>query len=454
MIASRTRSLLTVAGIALLAACAGQTTGGSALPGAAVPGTAGPAAQTAAQVRQSQPNVRALCPDAAPGYARCFALVRTDVSYQVPPDSQHVALPADLTSAAATAYYGPLDPAHLQQAYNLPSASAGKGQTVGIVDAYDDPTAESDLATFRKQFKLPACTTANGCFRKLNQKGQSSPLPTANGGWAGEISLDLDMVSSICPNCKIVLIEATTASNADLGASAQAAAAAGAGQISNSYGSGECYVNTKNKVICAAPTGAKYYNIPGVVVTASTGDSSWFAGPQSPADYQTVVAVGGTSLYPYSNTRGWLETAWTDGGSSCSKYISNPSWIPSSIGCPGKKRPLADVAAVADPYTGVLVYETYPATKGSFQVYGGTSASSPIVASIYALAGNASKQNAGASLYKAPKGSLTDVIIGRNGIQGYENDALQTCTPALICNAAPGYDGPTGNGTPYGIKAF
>src|SRR5207244_4408707 len=106
--------------------------------------------------------------------------------------------------------FGPVD---LQSAYKLPSATAGSGATVAIVDAFDDPKAESDLATYRSQFGLPACTTANGCFRKLNQNGAASPLPRSDTGWAGEIALDVDMVSAVCPNCKIMLVEADNSDN-------------------------------------------------------------------------------------------------------------------------------------------------------------------------------------------------------------------------------------------------
>jgi subtilase family serine protease len=422
------------------------------LPGA---GSSSNLAATASSAGRPQGNVRALCPDTAPGYARCFALVRTDVRYETPPayTANLGVAQGDLASAAASAYYGPLGPAQIQQAYNLPSATAGKGQTVGIVDAYDDPTAESDLAQYRSQLQLPACTTANRCFTKLNENGAASPLPKPNGGWAGEISLDLDMVSAVCPNCHIVLVEASSQSFKDFGTAVKAASRAGARQISNSYGGPECYQNKAGKTMCAAPTFGAAYNIPNTVITASAGDSSWFAGPQSPADYGTVVSVGGTSIYPYANQRGWLETAWTDGGSSCSKFVQNPSWIPQSIGCPGGTRPIADVSAVADPYTGVLVYETYPETKGGFRVYGGTSVSSPIIAAVYALAGNAASQHYGAKLYTS-KSALTDVVIGKNGILGFENNALQPCQPVLICTALPGYDGPTGNGTPYGVGAF
>jgi subtilase family serine protease len=409
---------------------------------------------------QEEPNTRHVCGPVPAGYARCNSIVRTDVRYDVPPEyhASAIATIRDAQTAAAMGALGPLGPAQLRQAYNLPSKTAGKGQTVAVVDAYDNPTAESDLAAYRKQFGLPACTTKNGCFRKLNQDGNASPLPPkATGnlvGWAGEMSLDLDMVSAICPNCKIVLIETKTQKGTDLGAGVTGASKAGASQISNSYGIPECYYNQQNKLVCSSPASlAKYYNVPKTIVTASSGDSAWFAGPQAPADFGTVVSVGGTSLYPFNSSRGWIETAWHDAGSSCSKYIKRPSWVPSSTGCPGGARPIADVSAVADPFTGVLVYQTYPYSRGGFYVYGGTSVASPIIAAVYALAGNASSQNFGAALYKSGA-SVFDVLIGNNGVIGFKNNAGQTCTPTKICTSGPGWDGPTGVGTPNGLRAF
>ena len=445
MIEQVKRAILACVGVVAAVSCSVHNPAGAVLPNGAAP-----------SARIARASVRSLCGPVGPGFARCFALVRTDLRFETPPD-YHAALgisQGDLAMAAASAYYGPLGPAELQQAYKLPSATAGKGQTVGIVDAYSYPTAESDLGTYRKQFKLPPCTIKNGCLQILNQAGKASPLPPPDPGWSGEMALDLDMASAICPNCHIVLVEANSARNGDLGASVRTAAAAGAGQISNSYGSAECSPLPTGKVSCIDPrSDSKFYNIPNTIITVSSGDYSWFDGPQMPADFGTVVAVGGTSLYPYSNNRGWLEVAWSGAGSSCSKFVANPSWIPASIGCPGKKRPSADVSAVADPYTGVLTYETYPNTKGYFYVTGGTSVSSPIIASVYALAGNAASQKFGSLLYKA-RGALTDVVIGKNGIVGGVNGANQSCTPVAICTAMPGWDGPTGNGTPWGLGAF
>ncbi len=319
-------------------------------------------------------------------------------------------------------------PADLQNAYALPSATAGKGQTVAIVDANNDPLAEADLVTYRSTFGLPACTSANGCFRKVNQNG-GTQYPQADPGWANEIALDLDMVSAICPRCHILLVEANSASFDNLGTAVDTAVRLGATEVSNSYGSREKLPD--------ATTMAHYYHHPGVILTASAGDTGY--GVQLPAAFQDVVAVGGTTLSRASNTRGWTESAWGGSGSGCSQYISKPAWQSDSQ-C--QFRTVADVAAVADPDTGVAVYNTYESYEAGWSVNGGTSASSPIIASVYALAGNAAKID-GAYLY-THTADLNDITDGTNG----------TCQPAYLCTAGNGYDGPTGLGTPKGIGAF
>jgi len=317
--------------------------------------------------------------------------------------------------------YGAAD---IRSAYAL-SATAGAGKTVAIVDAYNDPTAESDLGVYRSTYGLPACTTANGCFRKVSQTGGSS-LPRTNAGWATEISLDLDMVSAACPACKILLVEAKSASFANLGTAVNYAATQGVSAISNSYGGGDTGPNPA-------------YNHPGIAVTASTGDSGY--GIQSPASFDTVVAVGGTSLTRAGNTRGWTETAWSGAGSGCSALNAKPAWQTSATQCSGKA--VADVSAVADPQTGVAVYDTtvYQGASG-WQVYGGTSASSPIIASVYTMSGNTAGYPA--SYTWANTAGLNDVTSGSNG----------TCPTRVWCQAGIGWDGPTGLGTPNGTSSF
>ncbi|HEY4018450.1 MAG TPA: S53 family peptidase [Pseudonocardiaceae bacterium] len=334
----------------------------------------------------------------------------------------------------------------LRSAYNLNSASSG-AKTVAIVDAMDNPNAEADLGVYRKQYNLPACTSANGCFKKVNGSGQASPLPAADAGWAEEESLDVDMVSAICPDCHIMLVEGASANDADLmTAENSAAATPGVVAISNSFGEADNSGETAED---------SAFHHPGVAITASSGDSGY--GVEWPAASPYVTAVGGTSLSKASNSRGWSETAWSSAGSGCSAYEAKPAWQTDS-GC--AKRTVADVSAVADPNTGVAVYDTYntcgsssfcdllielglvTGADGWVQV-GGTSASSPIVASVYAQAGNATSVVAGSYPY-GHASALNDVTSGSNG----------SCSGSYLCTAGPGYDGPTGLGTPNGTGAF
>lgn len=339
-------------------------------------------------------------------------------------------------SSAPAGYY----PADLLSAYNLASATAsgGSGQTVAIVDAYNDPNAQSNLATYRKYFGLPPCTVANGCFSQVNQAGGST-LPSSSTSWSEEISLDLDMVSAICPNCHILLVEANSASLSSLG-TAEDYAASHANEVSNSYGASEFSTETAYD---------SYYNHPGIAITASAGDSGY--GVNYPAASPFVTAVGGTTLTKDSSvSRGWTETVWSGTGSGCSAYEPNPGWQPTTSAC--ANRTVGDVAADANPSTGVAVYDTYG--ESGWLVFGGTSVASPITASVYALAGNsssfttnASGSDAAEALYSAS--NLNKVTSGSN---------THHCL-TYLCNAADslspsGYNGPTGNGTPNGTAGF
>ncbi|XUL89790.1 S53 family peptidase [Streptomyces galilaeus] len=330
-------------------------------------------------------------------------------------------------------------PTNLRSAYGLTSAAAsnGSGETIAIVDAYNDPNAEADLATYRSYYGLSACTTANGCFKKVSQTGSTTSLPTSDAGWSEEISLDLDMASAICPLCNITLVEATSASYANLGTAENEAVALGAKFVSNSYGGSESSSQTTYDT--------SYYNHPGVAITVSSGDSAY--GAEYPATSRYVTAVGGTKLSTSSTTRGWTEVVWktssTEGtGSGCSSYDAKPTWQ-TDTGC--TKRMESDVSAVADPATGVSVYDSYGVTAGWY-TFGGTSVSAPIIAGVYALAGTPASGTYPAQYpYDyAGTSSLNDVTSGNNG----------TCTTSYFCTAATGYDGPTGWGTPEGISAF
>ena len=322
-----------------------------------------------------------------------------------------------------------LGPGQFHSAYGLPT-TAPTPQTIAIVDAFDDPNIESDLATFSSFYGLPPCTTANGCFRKVNQAGGTS-YPAANAGWVLEIALDVETAHAICQNCKILLVEASSASLANLGAAENRAVTMGANVISNSWGATEYFSETLDQT--------RYFNHPGVVITASTGDNGYEV--QFPAASQYVTAVGGTTLHVNADGSWGSETAWNGTGSGCSVYIAKPSWQ-MDAGCSG--RTVADVSADADPNTGAAVYDsvTYAGQSGWFQV-GGTSLAAPLIASVYALTGTASTANYGSAPYASPS-LLHDVTSGNNG----------SCSPSYLCTAGVGFDGPTGLGTPNGLGAF
>ncbi len=368
---------------------------------------------------------RAVCTAAVPGLAHCDAHVVTADGGAAP--------------LATPSYQYGYSPQNLASAYRWGSApTVNPPQTVAIVDAYDNPNAESDLATYRSQFGLPPCSSANGCFDKRNQRGGTAP-PAGDTGWGQEIDLDIEMVSAVCPNCKILLVESDSNSFADLGAAVNEASTLGANAISNSYGASEFLGETSY----AGP-----YNHPGVAITVSSGDGGY--GVEVPAAYNTVVAVGGTSLSTAAGTtRGWSESAWNGAGSGCSSQISKRSWQ-TDKGC--GRRTVADVSAVADPNTGVAVYDSYGSTGGAnWYVFGGTSVASPIIASVYGLAGNANTVAYAAQLPYASPGKLFDVASGSNGncSRGKRNTSSK-----YLCTAGTGYDGPTGLGTPNGIDGF
>jgi hypothetical protein len=372
----------------------------------------------------------------APEGGHCLSFHRIDVGAAAPNGYQGLyAIPgvsreSELRAVAESNHAQPpragtpsgLGPADLVSAYKLTtSATGGAGQTIGIVDFGDDPNAESDLGVYRATYGLPPCTTSNGCFLKVNQDGLQSNYPRKSHSWAGEISLDVDMASAVCPKCKIVLVEIASS----FGAGVDTAVNLGANVVSNSYGA-------------SLPSGYDAdFDHPGRIVTVASGDVGYLSKTTYPDGYKTVVSVGGTSLTAATNARGWTESAWSGSTSECSTEVTKPAWQ-HDAGCSARTE--TDVSAVADPQTGVAVYLTYGGN--GWVVYGGTSASSPIVAGVYALAGNESSLSYAQSVY-TNAAKLFDVTSGSNGnCSGY------------LCNAVAGYDGPTGNGTPNGLGAF
>ncbi len=316
-------------------------------------------------------------------------------------------------------------PIDLQTRYNLPSGSNGSGQIVAIVDAYDNPNVASDLATYRSNFGLG---TAN--FTKYNQNGQTSNYPQGSTGWGVEIDLDVDMVSAACPKCTIYLIEANGADTADLETAEAEAVTLGAHIISNSW---ICY----GSVNCVS---SSYFDTPGVVYMAASGDAGYNQNG-APEALASVVSVGGTNLSKSGST--YNEVAWNGAGSGCATGITKPSWQ-HDTGC--SYRTDSDVSSESGCSPGVAEYDSYGA--GGWITECGTSAASPVIAAVYGLAGNASSQNAAQNLWKLKKKKykkeLHDITSGSNG----------SCGGSYLCTAIKGYDGPTGWGTPNGIKAF
>jgi subtilase family serine protease len=343
-----------------------------------------------------------VCAVAAPGFAACDALVVTDAAKGQP--------------LATAAYSNGLAPAQLATAYGRGTGTP----LVAVVDAYANPNAVQDLNAYRTQFGLGLAS-----LTQVDQNGGSIGNVGGNVGWGQEEMLDLEMVSAICPSCRILYVGAKSSSFTDLAAAVTQAHTQGANYISNSYGAPE--FRTEGSWT--------QWNITGAVVTVSAGDSGF--GVEFPAASQGVVAVGGTTLKLKSDNTRDSETVWSGTGSGCSSYIAKPSWQ-HDLGC--SKRTVADIAAVADPATGVAVYDSYGSTGGAnWYIFGGTSVSSPIVAAIFTTYGGTSAAN----LYSATSG-LYDVTSGSNG----RCSTPKTLAKAYLCTGIVGYDGPTGNGTP------
>jgi subtilase family serine protease len=369
--------------------------------------------------------VRACAVSHQPAVSECLALIRTDVTQR----------------SAAAVGFGPTGygygPSQLASAYKLPSSTAVR--KVAVVDAYNDPNAVSDFNNYRSSWGLPACntTTKAGCLTVVNQNGKTSPLPTnaGNTGWATEESLDVDMVAAICPSCHVFLVEANDQSDTDLGTAVNSAISVNHAKfVSNSYGGGEFPGESSYD--------SAYYKHKGIVVTVSAGDSDY--GVSYPAASRYVTAVGGTSLVTAANARGWSESVWNNfpgqgTGSGCSSFEAKPHWQ-HDTGC--SYRTDNDVAADADPETGVAVYDTYD--QGGWLEVGGTSASSPMVAAMYALAGNPVANTWPSKYIYQHSTDFFDVTSGNDG----------SCSPAYLCTAGPGYDGPTGLGTPDGVAGL
>jgi hypothetical protein len=350
--------------------------------------------------------------------AGCGGLKRVSLSAGIPAGTPASKLPG-------------FQPVHLQGAYGViaDAASAGSGQVVAIVSAYIDTTIESDLAVYRSTFGLTPCTVASGCLT-INQPNGHKPVP--DPAWAEETAVDTEMVSAICPKCKIVVVEAQSADIKDLAKAVDEAASYHPAAISNSYAVAE----DSDKDDKGLSGQAGHYQRDNIAVVAGAGDHGY--GASFPASVPRVIAVGGTTLTQNPNGTFAPQTVWTGTGGGCSALFKKSKWQ-TDTGC--KNRTSNDIAALADPATGVSGYSSY---GNGWNMYGGTSVATPIVASLYALAAATQGMHDGSGLYSAPPGSLA-WIFGTDGL----------CSPAYLCTATGfGYNGPAGNGVPFGLGAF
>ncbi len=474
-------------------------------------------AETVSPLPASNYAVKAACKPPRERHATCLALQLVPRTPAAVARTHPLGVTLDHAIPARSAKEGAygLTPAELHSAYTIPT-TAGSAQTIALVDAYNDPDAASDLKAYETEFGLKGCTES-ACFTRVNEKGETAeanlPFPhtdaelkaaLASGkeaeveegeeaaGWDVEISLDIEAARATCQNCHIVLVEASSTEDGDLSrAEDWAAEHGGVQEISNSWGGPE-------------GESATPFDHPGIVITASAGDDgyrAWNAPEEYERDYTSfpasspdVVAVGGTRLMR-SSGKWQSETVWNDGGESegemvgygatgggCSELFTAPSWQQhvadwSEVGC-GTKRAVADVSADGDPVSGFALYDTNPApeeSKTHWYTYGGTSLSSPIIASTFALAGGSGGVAYPAqTLYGKEKllpASLHDITASStNGSNGKcsepfdeetlltgctpEQEAKASCSGRLICIAHSGYDGPSGVGSPNGLEAF
>ena len=488
--------LIALAGFAVLPSQSAATTHRAA-PSAATP--VNPATVSDSLKRQtgysaSQLTTKPVCGTPKPGQMSCLARIlivkRTGKParlLQTPHASPmqvtgHGSFAAAAISADQTGTAAPQSgtAAFLQWAYDTTwlSANRGAGDTVAIIDAYDDPNAASDLAIFRSTNGLPACAVGT-CFNQYDQNGQLihqlgatgiAPKRDSTGGWEVEESLDLDAVSSLCPDCKIDLVEASSANESDLQSAAQAAHSLGASQISMSFGIDE--------PAGSDPETAGTWTFPGVASLAAAGDGS-YPGPEVagntntvgyPAAYADVTAVGGTSLTVAGTApRGFDESTWaigTCGGGStcgtesgCDTSQATPSYqqsdaalidacaqIAATAGVPNEGgRAYNDVSADADPNTGLNVYDTVGGSGGftGWDPVGGTSLATPLTAAYEAVAG--------VTRTPSPTWAYNDATLLNDIVSG--SDGSCPSGALLICNAGTGWDGPTGNGSINGDVA-
>jgi subtilase family serine protease len=339
------------------------------------------AVPVSAQGEPASVDLGPVCSPSVPaGFFRCYAHLASTLSPSAPAG---------------------LSPAKIKAAYSFPTdLTAGSGQTIAIVDAFNDPKAESDLAVFSAQFGLPACTTANGCFSKMDQNGGTN-YPANNSSWGVEISLDIQWAHAIAPAAHILLVEAKTNSSANL-YTAEDYARTHAGYVSNSWGGPESSGELSSDF---------HFSNPGVSIFASAGDSGLPA--QYPSASPNLISVGGTRLH-FKSGLFTKETGWSKGGGGCSKFeVANPAQLnfsqyPQSK-CTKNKRSTPDVSLDADPASGVSVFDSFG--HSGWLVVGGTSASSPMWAARAADTGGV----VDAAFVYGSSIAFRDIISGNNG---------------------------------------
>jgi hypothetical protein len=398
-----------------------------------------------------------VCPPATANHAQCLAIIdptstiHASVARAAPAASGSLAAEVSPACFIGEYEYCGSGAAHgfsaqdLESAYKLPSATAGSGQTVAVVDAYDDPNAQADLNVYRSTYHLPACES--GCFSKVNQTG-AAIYPEANAEWSLEISLDLDMVSASCPKCHILLVEANNSSLENLGIAENDAIALGATEVSDSFVAPEVVIGK-----AFVEEDSKYFKHAEIPIAVASGDTAYNSenleleecdncSTNFPADLASVIAVGGTNLETEGEAgRGWRESVWGDTGSGCTLYIAKPAWQ-TDKGC--ANRTDNDVAAEASASTPVSVYDTYSLVLPGWQAVGGTSVATPLTAGAIALESSTIRDEGIEGIYSHPS-SWFDVTTGENwtSLNG-------ECAERYLCNGEVGYDGPTGVGTPDG----
>lgn len=456
-----TTGALVVMGLGATPAVASSTAGSSGSSGEALVAKA-PRISNSAQIRALRADVRNGTAAKTHGSEGCAQVKNLRCDYQLLTTAKGSTKALTTTSPAG---YGATD---LESAYQLTNAPSSRN-TIVIIDAGAYPNLEADLGVYRAQYGLPLCTTQNGCFSQENYQG-GAPYTVGKGflnkylneAIGLETALDVQMASAACPKCKITEIQVPVLDGAPssqaqsdravlhFSEAVKLAHTQGASAVSISYG----YPTSKKTDM---GTAAKNMSQPGTAVYGSTGDSGYNGPFESwPADLTTVIAAGGTSLFQSPSTaRGWYETAWADGGSGCTPDLPAANGQPASIAanCNGR-RAASDISAVADLNTGVAVYDTFAPYSGQpyeWVVVGGTSVSSPLLAGMNARAGVQSDVNGPNYIYAAPSAAFNDVVYGNNT---YPGACAADGYPDVMCDAGPGWDGPTGNGSPVGLAPF